>query len=44
MISPIFEISDGWSWKPPSWIQAWAPLLFDPSGDSTAKRMASMAT
>ena len=42
---PNFANSDGWNVKPPgSWNHACWPLMFDPTGASTATRIASVAT
>ena len=41
---PNFASSDGWSVNPPgSWNHAWWPLMFEPSGASTANSRKTVA-
>ena len=44
-MNTILANSDGWSWKPASSNQAWAPLDSEPSGEitSTSRVRAPMA-
>ena len=41
MITTILASSEGWSWKGPSWNQAWLPLRSLPSPDTTMSRLRS---
>jgi len=43
-MTATLAISEGWSWKGPSWNQAWAPRLLEPSGDRTKASPSTVAT
>ena len=42
MITTIFASSDGWSWKGPSWNQAWLPFRSLPRPLTTMRRLTSI--